>query len=109
MHKLPVTEELDFAYLLELLLPLHNVPEYALLPELFSICGIESVLKLCKYAGGEIIKIPTVSELADSISALQWYYDINIKHSKDITQLPVELRSLYIKISDIYKDAESIE
>ena len=50
--KLPITEELDFAYLLSLLPPLKDEPEFAWLPELFSIVGHESLIRLCKYAGG---------------------------------------------------------
>ena len=45
-NKLPLTEELDFAYLLELMPPLHGQPEFSWLPELFSIVGHESLLKL---------------------------------------------------------------
>ena len=49
--KLPATEELDFAYLLELMPPLHNIEEFAWLPELFSIIGVEKLVLLCRYAG----------------------------------------------------------
>lgn len=101
-NKLPVTEHLDFAYLLELMPPLHQEEEYALLPELFAIIGHESLLQLCKYAGGQTIKIPTLSELADSISALQWFYDVEIRHTKDLTQVPKEIFPLVDKISRIY-------
>ena len=43
--KLPLTEEIDFHYLLGLMPPLHNVPEFAWLPELFSIIGHEKLVK----------------------------------------------------------------
>ena len=72
MSKLPITEELDFQYLLGLMPPLHDVPEFSWLPELFSIIGYEKLLLLCKYAGGETIKIPTVEQVQESIDALQW-------------------------------------
>ena len=68
---LPITEELDFHYLLELMPPLHNIPEFAWLPELFSIIGYEKLIQLCKYAGGETIAIPTIEELTSSIESLQ--------------------------------------
>lgn len=102
MKKLPVTEELDFAYLLELMPPLYNIPEYANLPELFSIIGHESLIDLCKYAGGESIRIPTLSELSDAISALKWYYDVCIKKSKDIVEVPISILPMFKKVCDIY-------
>lgn len=101
-HKLPLTEELDFAYLLELMPPLHNVPEFAWLPELFSIVGHEGLLKLCKYAGGERIRIPTLEQLSDSIDSLQWFYDVHIKKCKDVAEIPVKLQPYFIKIVEIY-------
>lgn len=107
MNKLPITEELDFAYLLELMPPLHHVPEYALLPELFSILGHKNLLMLCKYAGGETVRIPTLDELNHSIDALQWFYDINIKHNKSIEDVPESLKGTVLKILEIYNAGDN--
>lgn len=107
MSKLPVTEELDFAYLLSLMPPLHNVPEFSWLPELFAIIGHERLLTLCKYAGGETIKIPTLDELSKSIDALQWFYDISIKRIKTYDEVPYDLDDMVQKIREVYDAAGS--
>lgn len=101
-QNLNTKEELDFHYLLELMPPLYNVPEFAWLPELFSIIGHERLILLCKFCGGEKIKIPTLSQLADSIEALQWFYDVNISKKKTITDVPVNLHPLFHKILEVY-------
>lgn len=100
--ELPVPEELDFLYLLQLLPPLENEEAFALLPELFSIIGAEKLIALCKYAGGETIKIPTINQLLKNIEALQWYYDIYITKSKSINELPKELTELVTIIYNVY-------
>ena len=97
---LPITDEINMHYLLELMPPLHSIPEYALLPELFSIIGIDSLLSLCKYAGGEIVKIPTLSELSDSITALDMFYTKEISH-KDYLGAILNLGIVREKIGDI--------
>lgn len=102
--KLPITEELDFHYLLGLMPPLHDVPEFSWLPELFSIVGYESLIKLCKYSGGELIRIPTLDELSKSIDALQWFYDVYIKKSKSESEIPDGLSELLDKIRVVYDD-----
>lgn len=101
-NDLPITEDLDFHYLLGLMPPLHDEPEFAWLPELFSIVGHESLITLCKYAGGEVIKIPTLDQLSKSIEALQWFYDVKIKKSKSISDVPPDVSTLFIKISEVY-------
>ena len=100
--ELPIKEELDFQYLLQLLPPLENEPEFAWLPELFSIIGARNLITLCKYAGGETIKIPTIEQLASDIEALQWYYDVYISHKMSATEIPVELKELVAKIRNTY-------
>ena len=105
---LPITEELDFAYLLELMLPLHNTPEFSWLPELFSIIGYEKLITLCKYAGGETITIPTVDQLSDSINSLQWFYDVYITAKHEYDEIPINLRNLVQKIVEVY-DARNCE
>lgn len=102
MKDLPITEELDFQYLLQLLPPLENEPEFSWLPELFSIIGVKNLVTLCKYAGGETIKIPTIEQLDQDIEALQWYYDIYISHKKSAAELPAEFYPLVNKIKSIY-------
>lgn len=102
--KLPVTEELDFHYLLGLMPPLQGIPEYSWLPELFSIVGHESLIKLCKYAGGELIRIPTLDELSKSIDAIQWFYDVYIKKSKSDAEVPDGLSEQVAKIKVVYDD-----
>lgn len=101
-YKLPITEELDFHYLLGMMTPLHDIPQFAWLPELFSIIGHESLINLCKYAGGEIIQIPTLEQLTDSIEALQWFYDVYIIQEKSKEGIPYRLIELVNKIQEIY-------
>ena len=101
--ELPIKDELDFQYLLQLLPPLENEPEFAWLPELFSIIGARNLITLCKYAGGETIKLPTLDQLAKDIEALQWYYDVFITHKKSAIEVPPELKDLVQKIQGVYK------
>lgn len=107
-NDLPLTEELDFHYLLTLMPPLTGVSEYAWLPELFSIVGYESLLKLCRYAGGETIRIPTLEELEAAIDSLQWFYDIYIKKIRQIENVPSNLVPYVNKIKEVY-DARNSE
>lgn len=100
--QLPVTQELDFHYLLGLMPPLHDVPEFAWLPELFSTIGYESLIKLCRFAGGESIRLPELEQLLDSIEALQWFYDIDISKKRTDDELPLEYQNLVYKIRKIY-------
>ena len=102
MKDLPIKDELDFQYLLQLLPPMENEPEFAWLPELFSIIGARNLITLCKYAGGETIKIPTIEQLASDIDALQWYYDVYITHKKSASEIPSNLRELVLKIKNKY-------
>lgn len=101
-YDLPITEDLDFHYLLSLMAPLRKVSEFQWLPELFSIIGHERIITLCKYAGGEIIQIPTLEELTESIEALQVFYDVYIKHILHPSEIPDNLKKLVFKIEEIY-------
>lgn len=101
-NELSITEELDFHYLLGLMPPLHDEIEFAWLPELFSIVGHESLIKLCKFAGGETIKVPTLEELSKSIDALQWFYNAEICKRNSYSEVPIELVTLVNKIRKLY-------
>lgn len=101
-NKLPITEEIDFHYLLGLLPPLKDVDAFQWLPELFTLVGYQSLIDLCKYAGGEVIRIPTLDELSESIDSLQWFYDVFIKHSKSADEIPPNLLSNVNKICEVY-------
>lgn len=100
--KLPKSEELDFHYLLSLMRPLHNVKDFCWLPELFSIIGHERLITLCKYAGGETIRVPKLEELSDSIEALQIFYDVYLKRVKSLDEIPESLQSLVASIREVY-------
>jgi len=102
MNKLTKTEELDFHYLLSLMPPLHGLPEFSWLPELFSIIGHEKLILLCKYAGGETIRIPTIDQLTNSIDTLQWFYDVKLKKCKEFSDIPEHLVELVNEVSTIY-------
>ena len=101
-NKLSITESSDFYLLLELMVPLYNVEEYAWLPELFSIIGHERLMLLAKYAGGETIKIPTISELIKALEALDWYYKVYIKKCNYKKSIPVEYVELVDKIKEVF-------
>lgn len=101
-NELPITEDLDFHYLLTLLPPLKTIDEYACLPELYSCIGYEKLIKLCTYAGGETIRIPTISELSDAMEALQYFYDVDIKKLRTDEEIPDAYKSLVERIRQVY-------
>lgn len=100
--KLPVSEELDFHYLLSLLPPLFEVSEFAWLPELFSVIGYESLIKLCKYAGGETIRIPTLEELTDAIDALKYFYHVELTKTCEPYLISEKIEGIVAKICEVY-------
>ena len=100
--KLPVTEELDFAYLLSLLPALHSIDSFSWLPELFSIIGHEKLILLCRYVGGETITIPTIEQLNEGIDALQRFYDVYISKKNTYDQIPTNRIKLVNQIYEIY-------
>lgn len=104
--KFDITQSSDFHYLLELMLPLYKVEEFAWLPELFSIVGHEKLILLCKYAGGETIKIPTLDQLTNALEALDWYYKVYIIKKKRRKSIPTEYLDIVDKIQEVF-DARS--
>ena len=98
--KLDITQTSDFHYLLELMLPLYQIDEYAWLPELFSIIGHEKLLLLCKYAGGATIKIPSIEDISNALEALDWYYKVYIAKNKYRKSIPTEYIPLVNKIKE---------
>ena len=105
--KLDLTESSDFHLLLELMLPLHGVEEYAWLPELFSIIGHEKLLLLMQYAGGATIKIPTLDELTTSLDALEWYYKVYVAKNKYRKSIPLDRIELVEKIKEVFDAANN--
>ncbi|MBP5433586.1 hypothetical protein [Ruminococcus sp.] len=103
---LPLTEEIDFHYLLTLLPPLYDIPEFAWLPELFSVIGYDKLIELCRYCGGEQIKLPTLQTLSNSIEALQNFYDVYLMKRKPASDIPQGILSQVQKIRYIY-DAQN--
>jgi hypothetical protein len=106
-RELSIPEELDFQYLLQLLPPLEDDEAFTWLPELFSIIGAEKLITLCKYAGGETIKIPTLDQLLEDIEALQWYYDVYIKKSKSTFDIPDNLIGKVTIIAHKFKNFDA--
>ena len=106
-NNLPITEELDFHYLLGLLPPLTGESEFAWLPELFSILSVEKsafekLIDLCNFCGGETLRIPTIDELSDSIEALQYFYDTEIKGLSRTDIVSPKIEMLVRKIKEVY-------
>jgi len=106
-NELSATEYSDFHCLLELMLPLYQIDEYAWLPELFSIIGHDKLMTLAKYAGGATIRIPTLEELSDAIEALDWYYKVYIKKNKYRKSIPDKYVELVDKIKEVFNAANN--
>lgn len=106
-NELSITETSDFHCLLELMLPLYQVEEYAWLPELFSIVGHERLITLAKYAGGATLKIPTISQLSTAIEALDWYYKVYVAKNKYRKSIPPEYINLVDKIKEVFDAANN--
>ena len=99
---LPITQDLDFHYLLALMPALRGIPEFAWLPELYSTIGYERLIELCRYCGGETITIPTLDQLDESTTSLQWYYDVFISKKLKYSDIPDEYKKPVCVIKGIF-------
>lgn len=91
-------EENDFVYLLTILPALENDPEFAWLPELFSIIGYSKLITLSKYCGGESIKIPTLEQLLEDLQCLQYAFNISVKRNSTLQEVPDHLIPKVLKL-----------
>ena len=105
---LSLTDEINLHYLLELMPPLYDIPEFTILPELFATIGIDSLLDLCKYAGGEIIRIPTIAELSTAILALDVFYTCDILKQEYGEDVSADVLKLYERIKTVYDSQNSV-
>lgn len=99
-------EAKDFSMVLALLPALTNEYKYKGLDKLFSIIGIDRLILLCKYLGGQTIKIPTLNQLTLIITSLQWYLDVYVLKTKEEYEIPQDER-IRSNIKDIKEEMDS--
>lgn len=69
-----------FNIMLFVLYKLKDIPDYKVLSELSYLVDKESLLNICQYYGGMTIRIPTVDELNNVLTALTLYLKVDIQH-----------------------------
>ena len=81
-----IREELDklttsdiYSLMLFALYKAGDVPEYSSLSQMSYILDKGNLLKLCEFFGGTTIRIPTISELEELLSALLVYQLVDVE------------------------------
>lgn len=69
-----------FNIMLFVLYKLKDIPDYKVLSELSYLVDKEALLNICQYYGGMTIRIPTVDELNNVLTALTLYLKVDIQH-----------------------------
>lgn len=78
MQEIPVNlngleKEDVFSVASALLYSLRNTPKYSTISELFYILDYDNFIKLIKYYGGETVRIPSISEISETLRLLVLY------------------------------------
>lgn len=107
----------NLIYALQFLFPLKNDADYAAVPELLPFVGLDGFLHLCKYFGGQSIKIPTLSELNSLLVAIELYTKIHVRNMteetalhqtlREIGELPADAYKTYKRIAELYAEVEN--
>ena len=113
-HGLNSLKERDlYSLSLFCLYKLIGIPEYSSLSEMAYILDKESLLNLCEYFGGQMIKIPTIDELESLVYSLLLYQYVKIEkmdyadaialighESKDLRAVKANYRKLVEVLSE---------
>ena len=96
-----------YSLMLFVLYKCNEKPEFSSLSQLAYILDSQSLLKLCKFYGGQTITIPTITELRNLLDALLIYQLVDIEH-KDLEKIKDEYTfqtiKLYKTIKEILKE-----
>lgn len=87
-----------------------KIPEYSALSELAYILDQKSLLKLCEYFGGQVIQIPTIDQLEETIFGMLLYQYIDVEHiaEEDALQLLRVDKSKISAIKSCYKSLKYV-
>lgn len=84
---MPIKDELKklkevdiWSLMLFVLYKFQQIPEYSSISELAYILDQKSMLRLCEYFGGQVIKIPTIDQLEELLYAMLIYQYVDIEH-----------------------------
>lgn len=106
MNELKELKNNDFySILLFILFRLTDNPEYSSLSRLAYILDIDNLLKLCKFFGGNIIKIPTIDQLEDICNGLLLYQKVDLEKQdfdKSIQSFNLDVKGRH-KLISMYK------
>lgn len=98
---------------------LTDSPEYSSISELIYVLDRENFFNLCKFFGGQTIKIPTLEEIEELMQTLSVFYSINVdkveyekafknlKDSNDSVNIS-KIKKIYKKLSNILKDYDFV-
>lgn len=93
-HELKKLKQIDiWSIMLFVLYKFQNISEYSTMSELAYVLDQKNFLRLCEYFGGQIIKIPTLDELEDTIYAMLLYQYIDVEHIPEpdaLNMIPVQ-------------------
>lgn len=73
-------KEVDlWSLLLFVLYKLRDINEMSTISEMAYLLPKESILTLCQYYGGELIRVPTIEEMGDVLNVLSLYNKVDIE------------------------------
>ena len=109
-----IKESDAYSLILFALYKLMDVAEYSSLSELAYVLDKDNLLNFCEYFGGMTIKVPTVEELEDVVSALLVfeYVDVNNYDLEEAINLvnsstdKRKLRNDYLKLKAVLENYE---
>lgn len=110
-NELQKLKELDiWSLMLFVLYNFQRVPEYSSLSELAYILDKKNLLKLCEYFGGQVIKIPTIDQLEETIYGMLLYQYIDIEKvpEKEALELLRVDKSKEKQIKNCYKSVKYV-
>lgn len=79
-NELKKLKEIDiWSLMLFVLYNFQKIPEYSTISELAYILDQKNLLKFCEYFGGQVIKVPTIDQVEETILAMLLYQYIDVE------------------------------
>ena len=88
-----------------------KIPEYSSISELCYVLDEKNLLKLCEYFGGQIIKIPTIDQLEETLYGMLMYQYIDVEglsETETLDVLNINNKDKEKQIKACYKELKNV-